>query len=181
MASADGQDEQARQASEDERASILGVAKHRLPGHLTAFTVTVIVLLAVAIVRSWDSIGEIVQDYPYLLNKYMPAVVTILIAVEGGIMGRTALLLKLNREMAVEEGRREGIQEGIQEGREEGIQVGRQKGRREGIRKGIQKGIRKGRQEGIREAIRFLEKSGKGDVAQFLRREQSNGWGGGQR
>ena len=75
----------------------------------------------------------------------MPAVVTLLIAVEGGIMGRTALLLKLNREMAVEEGRQEG------------------------------------RQEGIEEAIRFLEKSGKGDVAQFLRREQSNGWGSGQR
>ena len=134
---------------------------------MTAFTVAVVALLVVAVVRSWDSIGEIVQDYPYLLNKYMPAVVTILIAVEGGIMGRTALLLKLNREMAVEEGRREGIQEG----RQEGIQ----KGREEGIRKGI----RRGRQEGIREIIQFLEKSGKGDVAKFLRR--SNGWGGGQR
>ena len=175
MASAGGQDEQARQAG-DERASILGVAKHRLPVHLTAFTVAVIALLVVAVVRSWDSIGEIVQDYPYLLNKYMPAVVTILIAVEGGIMGRTALLLKLNREMAVEEGRREGIQEG----RQEGIQKGREEGIRKGIQKGIRKGVRKGRQEGIREAIRFLEKSGKGDVAQFLRREQSNGWGGGQ-
>ena len=163
MASAGGQDEQARQAGVDERASILGVAKHRLPVHLTAFTVAVIALLVVAVVRSWDSIGEMVQDYPYLLNKYMPAVVTILIAVEGGIMGRTALLLKLNREMAVEEGRQEGIQ----------------KGREEGIRTGIRKGIRKGRQEGIREIIQFLEKSGKGDVAQFLRR--SNGWGGGRR
>ena len=167
MASAGGQDEQARQAGVDERASILGVAKHRLPVHLTAFTVAVIALLVVAVVRSWDSIGEMVQDYPYLLNKYMPAVVTILIAVEGGIMGRTALLLKLNREMAVEEGRQEGRQEGIQKGREEGI------------RTGIRKGIRKGRQEGIREIIQFLEKSGKGDVAQFLRR--SNGWGGGRR
>ena len=64
-------------------------------------------------------------------------------------MGRTALLLKLNREIAVEEGRQEGRQEGLQ--------------------------------EGIEEAIRFLEKSGKGDVAQFLRREQSNGWGSSQR
>ena len=165
MESADGHEEQARQAGEDERASILGVAKHRLPGHLIAFTVAVIALLVVAIVRSWDSMGEIVRDYPYLLNTYMPAVVTLLIAVEGVIMGRTALLLKLNREMAVEEGRKEGIQEGIQKG----------------VRRGMRKGIRKGRQEGIREAIRFLEKSGKGDVAQFLRREQSNGWGGGQR
>ena len=47
-----------------------------------------------------------------------------------------------------------------------------------------EKAAEKGRQEGIREGIRqtiqFLEKSGKGDVAQFLRREQSNGWGGGQ-
>ena len=169
MESADGHEEQARQAGEDERASILGVAKHRLPGHLIAFTVAVIALLVVAIVRSWDSMGEIVRDYPYLLNTYMPAVVTLLIAVEGVIMGRTALLLKLNREMAVEEGRKEGIQEGIREG----IQ--------KGVRKGLRRGIRKGRQEGIREAIRFLEKSGKGDVAQFLRREQSNGWGGGQR
>ena len=75
-----------------------------------------------------------------------------LIAVEGGIMGRTALLLKLNRERAVEEGRQEGI--------------------REGIREGIQKGIQ--------ETIQFLEKSGKSDIAQFLRREQSNGWGGDQ-
>ena len=45
-----------------------------------------------------------------------------------------------------------------------------------------EKAAEKGRQEGIREGIRqtiqFLEKSGKGDVAQFLRREQSNGWGG---
>ena len=163
MASAGGQEEQARQAGEDERASILGVAKHRLPVHLTAFTVAVIALLVVTVVRSWDSIGEIVQDYPYLLNKYMPAVVTILIAVEGGIMGRTALLLKLNREMAVEEGRQEG----------------RQEGRREGRQEGIRKGIRRGRQQGIREIIQFLEKSGKGDVAQFLRR--SNGWGGGRR
>ena len=165
MESADGHEEQARQAGEDERASILGVAKHRLPGHLIAFTVAVIAPLVVAIVRSWDSMGEIVRDYPYLLNTYMPAVVTLLIAVEGVIMGRTALLLKLNREMAVEEGRKEGIQEGIQKG----------------VRRGMRKGIRKGRQEGIREAIRFLEKSGKGDVAQFLRRERSNGWGGGQR
>ena len=66
--------------------------------------------------------GEIVRDYPYLLNTYMPAVVTLLIAVEGVIMGRTALLLKLNREMAVEEGRKEGIQKGRQEGIQEGIQ-----------------------------------------------------------
>ena len=100
---------------------------------------------------------KIVRYYPYLLTKYMPAVVTMLIAVEGGLMGRTALLLKLQREQAVEEGRQEGRQEGIQEG------------------------IQKGRQEGIQEAIRFLEKSGKGDLAQSLRREQSNGWGGGQR
>ncbi len=177
MESADGHEEQARQAGEDERASILGVAKHRLPGHLIAFTVAVIALLVVAIVRSWDSMGEIVRDYPYLLNTYMPAVVTLLIAVEGVIMGRTALLLKLNREMAVEEGRKEGIQKGRQEGIREGIQKGVQKG----VQKGLRRGIRKGRQEGIREAIRFLEKSGKGDVAQFLRREQSNGWGGGQR
>ena len=177
MTSADGQEELARQAGEDERASILGVAKHRLPGHLAAFTVAVIALLVVAIVRSWDSMGEIVRDYPYLLNTYMPAVVTLLIAVEGVIMGRTALLLKLNREMAVEEGRKEGIQVGIQEGRQVGIREGRRKGRREGIRKGI----RKGRQEGISETIRFLEESGKDDVAQFLRREQSNGWGGDQR
>ncbi len=61
-------------------------------------------------------------------------------------MGATALLLKLNREKAAEEGRQEGI--------------------------------RKGRQEGIRETIQFLEQSGKDDVAEFLRREQSNGWGG---
>ena len=63
-------------------------------------------------------------------------------------MGRTALLLKLNRERAVEEGRQEGIREGIQ--------------------------------KGIQETIQFLEKSGKSDIAQFLRREQSNGWGGDQ-
>ena len=181
MESADGQEDQAREAGEDERVSILGVAKHRLPVHLGAFTVAVIALLVVAIVRSWDSIGEIVLDYPYLLNTFMPAVVTLLIAVEGGIMGGTALLLKLNREKAVEEGRKEGIQvghrKGVQEGRQEGIQEGRRKGRREGIRKGLREGIR----EGIRETIQFLEKSGKGDVAQFLRREQSNGWGGDQR
>ena len=196
MESADGQEDQARQAGDDERVSILGVAKHRLPIHLAVFTVAVIALLVVAIVRSWDSMGEIVLDYPYLLNTFMPAVVTLLIAVEGGIMGGTALLLKLNREKAVEEGRKEGIlvghqkgvqegrQEGIQEGRQEGIQEGRQEGVREGRRKGrregIRKGIRKGRQEGIRETIQLLEKSGKGDVAQFLR-EQSNGRGGDQR
>ena len=188
MESADGQEDQPRQAGEDERVSILGVAKHRLPIHLAVFTVAVIALLVVAIVRSWDSIGEIVLDYPYLLNTFMPAVVTLLIAVEGGIMGGTALLLKLNRERAVEEGRKEGIQgghqkgvqEGRQEGRQEGIQEGRRKGIREGIRKGRREGIREGRQEGIREAIQFLEKSGKGDVAQFLR-EQSNGRGGDQR
>ena len=197
MESADGQEDQAGQAGEDERVSILGVAKHRLPVHLAAFTVAVIALLVVAIVRSWDSIGEIVLDYPYLLNTFMPAVVTLLIAVEGGIMGGTALLLKLNRERAVEEGRKEGReegiqagrqegiqagrQEGIQEGRQEGIQAGRRKGRREGIRKGVRKGRREGIREGIRETIQFLEKSGKSDVAQFLRREQSNGWGGDQR
>ena len=153
MASADRQEEQAWQAGEDERASILGVAKHRLPGYLFVFTVSVVCVLVVAIVRSWDSIGEMVRYYSSLLSRYMPAVVTTLIAVEGGIMGRTALLLKLNRERAVEEGRQEGIREGI----------------------------RKGRQEGIQETIQFLEKSGKSDIAQFLRREQSNGWGGDQR
>ena len=73
-------------------------------------------------------------------------------------MGATALLLKLNREKAAEKGRKEG--------------------RQEGIREGIQKGRQEGRQEGIRETIQFLEQSGKGDIAQFLRREQSNGWGG---
>ena len=196
MESADGQEDQERQAGDDERVSILGVAKHRLPLHLAAFTVAVIALLVVAIVRSWDSIGEIVLDYPYLLNTFMPAVVTLLIAVEGGIMGGTALLLKLNRERAVEEGRKEGIREGhrkgvqeghrkgVQEGRREGIREGRQEGiqegRQEGIRKGRREGIRKGRRESIRETIQFLEKSGKGDVAQFLR-EQSNGRGGDQR
>ena len=91
----------------------------------------------------------------------MPAVVTLLIAVEGGIMGGTALLLKLNRERAVEEGRKKGHQEGRQEGHQEGI--------------------RQGRQEAIRETIQFLEESGKADVAQLLRREQSNGRGGDQR
>ena len=157
MAGAVAQGDQARQAGQDERASILGVAKHRLPGYLSIFTVAVIFLLVVAVVRCWDSLAEMVRYYPYLLTKYMPAVVTMLIAVEGGLMGRTALLLRLQREQAVEEGRQEGRQEGIQEG------------------------IQKGRQEGIQEAIRFLEKSGKGDLAQSLRREQSNGWGGGQR
>ena len=91
-------------------------------------------------------------------------------------MGGTALLLKLNRERAVEEGRKEGIREGHQKGVQEGIR----EGRRKGIRKGRREGIRKGRQEGIRETIQFLEKAGKGDVAQFLR-EQSNGRGGDQR
>ena len=158
MSDADGRDEQVWQAGEEERASILGVAKQRLPGYLAVFTVTVICVLVVAIVRSWDSIGEIVRYYSSLLSTYVPAVVTTMIAVEGGIMGATALLLKLNREKAAQEGRKEGIREGIQ--------------------KGIQKGIRKGRQEGIRETIQFLEQSGKGDIAQFLRREQSNGWGG---
>ena len=60
-------------------------------------------------------------------------------------MGATALLLKLNREKAAEEGRQ------------------------------------KGHQQGIEETIQFLERSGKGDAAQFLRREQANGWGGGPR
>ena len=150
MSDADGRDEQVWQAGEEERASILGVAKQRLPGYLAAFTVTVICVLVVAIVRSWDSIGEIVRYYSSLLSTYVPAVVTTMIAVEGGIMGATALLLKLNREKAAQEGRQEGIREGI----------------------------RKGRQEGIRETIQFLEQSGKDDVAEFLRREQSNGWGG---
>ena len=76
----------------------------------------------------------------------MPAVITTMIAMEGGIMGATALLLKLNREKAAQEGRKEGRQQG--------------------------------RQEGIEETIQFLERSGKADVAEFLRREQSNGWGG---
>ena len=160
MSDADGRNEQAWQAGEDERVSILGVAKQRLPGYLAVFTVTVVCVLVVAIVRSWDSIGEIVRYYSQLLSTYVPAVVTTMIAVEGGIMGATALLLKLNREKAAQEGRKEGRQEGI----------------REGIRKGRQEGIR----EGIRETIQFLEQSGKDDVAQFLRREQSNGWGGGQ-
>ena len=145
MSDADGQEDQARQAGEDDRASILGVATQRLPGYLFVFTVAAIILLVVAIVRSWDSIGEIFGYYPDLLNKYMPAVVTLMIAVEGGIMGGTALLLKLNRERAVEEGRQ------------------------------------KGRKEAIRETIQFLEESGKGDAAQLLRREQSNGRGGDQR
>ena len=141
MSDADGRDEQVWQAGEEERASILGVAKQRLPGYLAVFTVTVICVLVVAIVRSWDSIGEIVRYYSSLLSTYGPAVVTTMIAVEGGIMGATALLLKLNREKAAEEGR----------------------------------------QKGIEETIQFLEQSGKGDVAQFLRREQSNGWGGDRR
>ena len=81
-------------------------------------------------------------------------------------MGATALLLKLNREKAAQEGRKEGRQEGIREGI------------LKGIRKGIRKGRQEGRQEGIRETIQFLEQSGKDDVAEFLRREQSNGWGG---
>ena len=80
-------------------------------------------------------------------------------------MGATALLLKLNREKAAQEGRKEGRQEGI----------------RKGIQKGIRKGRQEGRQEGIRETIQFLERSGKGEVAQFLRREQANGWGGDRR
>ncbi len=149
MSDADGQEDHVRQAGEDDRASILGVAKQRLPGYLFVFTIAAIVLLVVAIVRSWDSIGEIFGYYPDLLNKYMPAVVTLLIAVEGGIMGGTALLLKLNRERAVEEGRKKGRLEG--------------------------------RAEAIRETIQFLEESGKADVAQLLRREQSNGRGGDQR
>ena len=157
MSDADGRDEQVWQAEEEERASILGVAKQRLPGYLAVFTVTVICVLVVAIVRSWDSIGEIVRYYSSLLSTYVPAVVTTMIAVEGGIMGATALLLKLNREKAAQEGRKEGRQEGIREG------------------------IRKGRQEGIRETIQFLEQSGKDDVAEFLRREQANGWGGDRR
>ena len=185
MSDADGQEDQARQAGEDDRASILGVAKQRLPGYLFVFTVAAIILLVVAIVRSWDSIGGIFGYYPDLLNKYMPAVVTLMIAVEGGIMGGTALLLKLNRERAVEEGRKkgrlEGHQEGHQEGRQEGHQEGRQEGIREGIRQGRQEGRQEGRAEAIRDTIQFLEESGKADVAQLLRREQSNGRSGDQR
>ena len=58
---ADGRNEQAWQTGEDERVSILGVAKQRLPGYLAVFTVTVVCVLVIAIVSSWDSIGEIIR------------------------------------------------------------------------------------------------------------------------
>ena len=58
---ADGRNEQAWQTGEDERLSILGgseAAAFRIPA---VFTVTVVCVLVIAIVSSWDSIGEIIR------------------------------------------------------------------------------------------------------------------------
>ncbi len=61
------------------------------------------------------------------------------------LYGQT-LMLRREREEGLEEGRREGIQEGIERGLEEG--------RREGIQEGIERGLEEGRREGIQEGIR---------------------------
>ena len=98
----------------DDRASIFGVAKTRLPGYLGAFSLASIFMLIYSIWHGWDSIENIVGLYSGLLSRYIPTVVAMLITVEGGIMGGTALLLKLQRRRAREEGKEEGRQEGIE-------------------------------------------------------------------
>ena len=98
----------------DDRASIFGVAKTRLPGYLGTFSLASVSMLVYSIWHGWDGIENIIGLYSGLLSRYIPTVVAMLITVEGGIMGGTALLLKLQRRKAREEGKEEGRQEGIE-------------------------------------------------------------------
>ena len=113
----------------DDRASIFGVAKTRLPGYLGVFSLASVFMLVYSIWHGWDSIENIIGLYSRLLSRYIPTVVAMLITVEGGIMGGTALLLKLQRRKAREEGREEGRQEGI----EKAIQILEQSGKSDAV------------------------------------------------
>ena len=102
-------------------------------------------MLVIAVVSRWDSMVAIAQYSQHLLTKWTPAVVTILIAVEGVVM----TLSEIRTRQKVQEGR----QEGLQKGRQEGLQEGRQEGL----------------QEGLQRSIELLEQSGESSAAKILK------------
>jgi len=117
----------------DDRASIFGVAKTRLPAYLGTFSLASVSMLVYSIWHGWDGIENIVGLYSGLLSRYIPTVVAMLITVEGIYMGGTALLLRLQRRKAREEGVQEGRKEGRQEGIEKAIQILEQSGKSDAV------------------------------------------------
>ena len=126
---------------DETRVSILGVAAERLPYYLAVFALVVVLLLGYAAWKCWDSIEDIARYYTHLLDRCMPALVTMLVAVEGVIMG----LNEIRTRQLIAEARREERRKTTVEAREEGIR------------------------EGMEEAIRKLESAGNREAAQILR------------
>ena len=65
---------------------------------------------------------------------------------------------RTRRDKVLEEGRKEGVQQGRKEGRKEGMQEGRKEGMQEGVQKGRKEGMQTGLQKGRKEiALNMLK------------------------
>ena len=125
---------------EDTRVSILGVAADRLPVYLSIFAVAVGIMAVYATATRWDSIEQIIRCFFDLLREYASGLITVLVAVEGVVMGLNEI--RTRQKIA------------------DAVKVERQRNQEERL---------SGRREERAEIIRILEQSGKGDSAQLLR------------
>ena len=97
------------------REALWSVAAARLPVYLFVFGVAIVAAMVMAVVTATGPSAEAVFAAASRIASAGAAAATILISMEGLLMGATKVLFERMRERA----RQEGLQEGLQEGRQE--------------------------------------------------------------
>ena len=97
------------------REALWSVAATRLPVYLFVFGVVIVVAMVMAVLTATGPSAEAVFAAASRIASAGAAAATILISMEGLLMGATKVLFERVRERA----RQEGLQEGLQEGRQE--------------------------------------------------------------
>ena len=78
--------EQADSHESADRVSLLGVSADRLPYYLPFFALSVAFLVGVAVGKGGASIEEILKQLWSVTSRYLPVIVSVMIAVEGVIV-----------------------------------------------------------------------------------------------
>ena len=97
------------------REALWSVAAARLPVYLFVFGVVIVVAMVMAVLTATGPSAEAVFAAASRIASAGAAAATILISMEGLLMGATKVFFERVRERA----RQEGLQEGLREGRQE--------------------------------------------------------------
>lgn len=114
------------------REALWSVSAARLPVYLFVFGVVIVVVMVMAMLSATGTVAEAVFAGASRIASAGAAAATILISMEGLMMGATKVFLERAKERARQEGQQEGKREGQQEmrrqweaWREENLSAGR--------------------------------------------------------